>query len=106
MKKQLQEILRRFGQQVILRPDRDALTVRAFLQPVIRRDEQMPETMMELGSIDGRLWLYLGTEEAADGDILDWNGLEFRVRSSRPWYVGDELLYWWASLERAKEAEA
>jgi len=106
MKRQVQEILGRFGQQVILRPDGDALVVRAFLQPVTRRDEQMPEEMTELGSIDGRLWLYLGTEEAADGDTLRWNGMEFRVRSSRPWYVGDELLYWWASLERAKEAEA
>lgn len=104
MKRQLQEILRRFGQQVILRPDEEAVAARAFLQPVTRRDERMPETMMELGSIDGRLWLYLGTEEAVDGDAIRWNGREFRVRSSRPWYVGEELLYWWAALEQAKEA--
>ena len=106
MRGQIQEILRRFGQRVVLRPREDALETRAFLQPVTRRNEQMPEEMMELGSLDGRLWLYLGVAEIADGDSILWNGDEFRVRSSRPWYVGDQLLYWWAALERAKEAEA
>ena len=106
MRGQVQEILRRFGQQVTLRPQRDGVKTRAFLQPVTERNEQLPELMTELGCVDGRLWLYLGAAEVAADDGIRWNGTEFRVRSSRPWHVGDELLYWWAALERAKEAEA
>jgi hypothetical protein len=30
--------------------------------------------------------------------------MEFRVRSSRPYYIGEQLVYWWASLEQAREA--
>ena len=106
MKREVREILARFGQSVILRSGEDAMETRAFLQPVARKGEQMPERMTELGAVDGRLWLYLGTAEVADGDTVLWNDSEFRVRSRRPWYVGGELLYWWAALEREKEAEA
>ena len=35
---------------------------------------------------------------------MTWNGVTYRVRSSRPWSVGETQLYWWAALERAKEA--
>ena len=105
MRRQVQEILRRFGQRVVLRPDGDAAETRAFLQSVARESERMPGEMTALGAVDGRLWLYLGDAEVADGDIVRWNGTSFRVRSSRPWYVGEELLYWWAVLEAAREAE-
>ena len=105
MRKQVQAILRRFGQRVILRPDRDGAQVRAFLQSVAREGEGMPGEITALGAVDGRLWLYLGDAEVADGDTVRWNGRSFRVRSSRPWYVGEELLYWWAVLEAAREAE-
>ena len=41
---------------------------------------------------------------AEPGDRVAWGGFRFRVRSSRPWYLGTELVYWWASLEREREA--
>ena len=104
MRRQVQEILRRFGQSVVLRPDRDAAESRAFLQPAARESERMPGEMTVLGAVDRRLWLYLGSEEAADGDSVLWNGRTFRVCSSRPWYAGEELVYWWAVLELEKEA--
>lgn len=100
----IQEILTRHGQMVTIRmADGDAAT-RAFIQPVTERREQMPDEMMELGAIDARLWLYLGRSAVETTDRILWNGMEFRVRSSRPYYVGETMLYWWASLERAKEA--
>lgn len=80
------------------------MTARAFLQPVASKSEQMPEDMTGLGAIDGRLWLYLGQTGVEAGDRMTWNGTEFSVRSSRPYYAGDTLLYWWAALERANEA--
>ena len=58
----------------------------------------------ELGGIDGRLWLYLGKSAVAKNDRICWQDKEFRVRSSRPYYIGEKLMYWWAALEQAKEA--
>ena len=100
----IQEILTRHGQMVTIRmADGDAAT-RAFIQPVTERQELMPDEMTGLGSVDGRRWLYLGRSAVDVTNRILWNGMEFRVRSSRPYYVGETLLYWWASLERAKEA--
>ena len=77
---------------------------RAFIQPVTERREVDPEVWTNLGAVDGRLWLYLGQKAVENGNRIRWNGMEFRVRSGRPYYVGEMVLYWWASLERAKEA--
>ena len=104
MTNEIQEILTRHGQMVTIRlADGDAAT-RAFIQPVTERREQESGGMTGIGSVDGRLWLYLGRSAVGTADRILWNGMEFRVRSSRPYYVGEKLLYWWASLERAKEA--
>ena len=54
--------------------------------------------------MDGRLWLYLGQAALETGDRVHWEDRAFRVRSSRPYYIGETLVYWWASLEAAKEA--
>lgn len=100
----IREILRCHGQQVTIRlPTGDAVT-QAFLQPVTERGEQVPEVQSELGGIDGRLWLYLGKSAVKEKDCICWQDKEFRVRSSRPYYIGEKLLYWWAALEQAKEA--
>ena len=82
---------------------RAAATFRETIQ-ALERGEAEVTAMTELGSLDGRLWQYLGRRAVAPGDVLRWEGLRFRVRSSRPWYLGSALAYWWASLERAKEA--
>lgn len=103
MRKSIQEILNRHGQIVTVHLADGDVTTRAFLQPVTSRDEQAPAEMTEIGSIDGRLWLYLGQAAVEAGDRMEWNGTEFRVRSSRPYSIGEALLYWWAALEQAKE---
>ena len=101
-----QAILDQYGQPVELLgvEGEQSVSVRAFLQPLPERGEAEVTAMTELGSLDGRLWQYLGRRAVAPGDVLRWEGLRFRVRSSRPWYLGSALAYWWASLERAKEA--
>ena len=100
----IREILSRHGQMVTIRmTDGDAAT-RAFIQPVTERQEQNPEEQTGLGAIDGRLWLYLGRSTVETTDRILWNGMEFRVRSSRPYYMGETMLYWWASLELMREA--
>ena len=103
MKDQIREILDRHGQKVTLRTAEGETQARAFLQPVTERKEQVPDGMTSIGWLDGRRWLYLGQTEVCPGDGLTWNGMVFRVASSRPYQIGETLLYWWASLEREAE---
>ena len=101
----IREILNRHGQLVTIRTQDGAdRETRAFIQPVTERGEMDPETRTGLGAVDGRLWLYLGQRAVETKDRIRWNGMEFQVRSGRPYYMGESVLYWWASLERAKEA--
>lgn len=100
----IREMLSRHGQKVTIRAADGDTETRAFIQPVTERQEQEPDGMTELGMLDGRLWLYLGRNVVNPADRICWNGMEFKVRSGRPYYMGETMLYWWASLERAKEA--
>lgn len=104
MRRQIQEILHGYGQQVEVCRGDHRENCRAFLQPVTERREQEAERMTPLGAVDRRLWMYLGDAEVCSGDRIFWNGTEFCVRSSRPFCAGEVVLYWWAALERAKEA--
>ena len=96
--------LLRYGQRAVLEGPEGDETIRAFLQPLPEKSEAEVSAMTELGYVDGRLWQYLGQRAVAPGDVLRWAGQAFRVRSSRAWYLGTEPVYWWASLERAREA--
>ena len=100
----VRDILARHGQRVTLEHDGTAEEGRAFLQPVSQKSEADPTTVTEIGTVDGRLWLYLGQAALETGDQVTWENRTFRVRSSRPYYIGETLVYWWASLEAAKEA--
>ena len=104
MKDWIREILDRHGQTVTLETGEGASTAKAFLQPVTSRDEQVPEHVCGIGYLDGRLWMYLGQAEVCPGDGILCGGQRFRVRSSRAYHVGEDLLYWWASLEQEREA--
>lgn len=104
MRKTVQAILARYGQAVTVRTAEGETQTRAFLQPVTERGETLPGAVTELGWMDRRLWRYLGTAALAPGDTVAWGELRFRVRSSRPYCIGECLHHWWASLEREREA--
>ena len=104
MKDWIREILDRYGQTATVRTNEGERSVHAFLQPVTEKNEREPDGMCAIGALDGRLWLYLGQTELSAGDSICWNGLNFRVRSGRSYHLGEELLYWWASLEQEREA--
>lgn len=100
----IREILERYGQRAALETAEGTRDVRAFLQPVQERRERVPGTVTEIGWVDGRLWLYLGREKVRPGDTVRWNGVKLQVRSSRPYYIGETLSHWQATLERKWEA--
>lgn len=104
MTRWIEEILERFGQEVTVEHEGAAESVRAFLQPIMERNEAVPETAA-IGWLDGRLWLYLGRKAVEAGDLVRWNGQRFRARSGRSHYIGDTLCHWRAVLERARETE-
>ena len=103
MRHYMERMLRRYGQTVTVRLADDSETVKALLQPVTSRNEQIENLVTELGTVDERLWLYLGQTEVQPNHSIVWNEMEFQVRSSRPYYIGEQLTYWWAVLEMAKE---
>ena len=102
----VKEILAQYGQPVTVHKAADGTKAEtlAFLQPVTKQGESVPEHVTGLGWYDGRLWLYLGDMAVDTGDIVAWNDRHFRVRSAREWYLGREVHHWWAVLEQAKEA--
>ena len=100
----MQGILERYGQSVTVLTAEGETADRAFLQPVAERGEHVPTGMTGLGWDDARDWLYLGLSKVEEGDTVSWKEYSFRVRSSRAYYIGEELNHWWALLEQAKEA--
>ena len=100
----VRQVLERYGQTVTVRTGTGAKTVRAFLQPVTAQGEEARQAPTPLGWTDGRLWLYLGQTPLEEGDTLSWQGLELRTRSCRPYYIGERLSHYWASLEPEREA--
>lgn len=103
MTRWLEDIMTRYGQTVTVERDGAAETVQAFIQPLSERNETLPEAQSPLGWTDGRLWLYLGRAAAEAGNAVAWNGMRFRVRSGRPFFIGAALSHWRAILEREKE---
>ena len=63
----------------------------------------MPDEVIGIGWLDGRLWLYLGETPVETGEILCWQDRHFRVRSGRSYCLGAQAVVCWAVLEEAKE---
>ena len=98
------QAMARYGQKVTVQAGDTTVSVRAFLQPVTERDEKVRETVAPIGWVDGRLWLYLGQTALEEGEALAWEATRFRVRSCRPYYIGNALSHYWAALEQEREA--
>lgn len=98
-----QRALTRHGQTVTLTQGGNARKILAFLQPVTEKN-QTPYAVTAIGTVDGRVWLYLGREAVAIGDTMTWGSEKFTVGNSAPIYVGEELSHWWATLKKAEEA--
>ncbi len=104
MRAQIRAILEHHGQQVRVQSGERRKEMYALLQPARQKREQVPETVSPIGWMDERLWQYLGSEKVSPGDRLFWREMVFQVRSSRAYLLGEEPLYWWASLVPEREA--
>ena len=96
----VRQVLEQYGQKITVQAGETTVSVRAFLQPLPERGEQAREEATSIGWVDGRL----GQMALEETDTLGWNGWTFRVRSCRPYYIGDRLSHYWAALEREREA--
>ena len=107
MRARLEGILARYGQDAVL-TDRETggeRRVRAFVQPVLKKREDLPAQATALGAVSRERWLYIGvgSQSLRAGDGVACGGLRLVVQEARsvPW--GGGTLYWWALLRKEKE---
>lgn len=98
MKSSIARILRKYGQTVKV----NGTETRAFIQPA--REKTVPFEVSSLGAVDDRKWMYLGETKLKLGDRVEFRGRGYTVRSCESVYIGDEIVYWWASLTAEREA--
>lgn len=100
----MERILERYGQSVTLKNKDGEQEIRAFLQPEKARTETVPGEQTPIGWVDERLWSYIGLAAMEPGDIIRQGNTAYRVRSSRAYWLGDQVHHWWALLETEREA--
>ena len=100
----MQELLRRYGQSATLKNPAGEKTILVFLQPEKARTETVPGEQTPIGWVDERLWSYIGLAAVEPGDIIRQGDTAYRVRSSRAYWLGDQVHHWWALLETEREA--
>jgi len=98
MERMWNDILKRFGQQAVLRSGESEVPVKALIQPCLTRErEQQAPTPMGLGRQD--LFRYMGPAEHPIrlDTLVEWKGREYRVQSAH--LVGERVCpHWWAIL--------
>ena len=110
MRSRLEQAMERYGQTVMLirREAGEAMTVGAFLQPILKKQEAPPVAVTPLGPVSEQRWLYIGRAdvEILLGDRIVCGDLRLVVQETQFVYWQDEVLYRRAILRREKEAAA
>ena len=106
MTERFAQILRMYGEPVLLFHDAQQIEVQAFIQRIRRKDPEPPIKESPLGAEDLRRWLYIGPREQAiqEGDIIQRGDMRDMVQNAAAAYVGGELSHWWAILCKEREA--
>lgn len=98
MRRQWEEILRRYGQRVQVLRGEARLEVNAFLQPVLDKDEQLVPSPLGMRREERVLYLGpAGVELFPRESIVCWEGADYEVCSTRPVGNGHHV---WAILQR------
>ena len=103
----LSEAFARYGMSVSVLHGRETAETKAFLQLVKRENGEEPFSVTALGAVDEQCWRYLGPADVAVamGDFVQCGERRYVVRAAGPFYVGEEIAYYWAMLQ-PKEEEA
>lgn len=108
MRARFEGLLERYGQKVLLRRREDGaeISVRAFVEPVLRQREEPSAAPTPLGAASGQRWLYIGRggQDLRMGDWVDCGGLRLVVQEACAVCWQDEVFYWRAVLRPRKEA--
>ena len=107
VKRALSEAFARYGMSVSVLHGGETAETKAFLQLVKRENGEEPFSVTALGAVDEQCWRYLGPEDVkiAMGDFVQCGERRYVVRAAGPFYVGEEIAYYWAMLY-PKEEEA
>ena len=107
VKRALSEAFARYGMSVSVLHGGETAETKAFLQLVQRENGEEPFSVTALGAVDEQCWRYLGPEDVkiAMGDFVQCGERRYVVRAAGPFYVGEEIAYYWAMLH-PKEEEA
>lgn len=100
MKELLSEAFARCGMSVEVRRGEDTVQIKAFVQPLRRENGEEPFSVTALGAVSEQCWRYLGPAEMAVtmGDFVQCGERRYVVRAAGPFYVGEEIAYYWAIL--------
>lgn len=108
MRKQLEDVLREYGQEltVIRKETGEETAVKAFLQPILKTQEELPVTATPLGAVNDQRWLYIGPAalELEPGDKIRFQDSQFVAQEAMTICFRWEALYGRAILRREKEA--
>lgn len=107
MKELLSEAFVHCGMSVEVRRGEDTVQIKAFVQPLRRESGEEPFSVTALGAVSEQCWRYLGPAdiEIAMGDFVQCGEKRYVVRAAGPFYMGEEIVYYWAMLH-PKEEEA
>lgn len=105
-------LARRYGQQVtVCSREGDSASGYGFLQPFLsEQKDYLWQAASRLGSFDGARFRFLGEaglgESREDFHALTCRGVRYRFREVEPYYLGEELAYWWGVLTYADKEES
>lgn len=107
MKRLLSEAFERYGMTAVVTHGEETAETKAFVQPIKRESGGEPFSVAPLGAVSEQCWRYLGPAnvEIAMGDFVQYGEKRYVVRAAGPFYVGEEIAYYWAMLH-PKEEEA
>lgn len=102
MKSEWEAILRRYGQRVTVTRGGERWGVKAFVQPVRDRDDQLVPSPLGLRREERCLYLGpAGLPLFPRESVVTWGGVEYEVCSTHP--VGDGHHVWAILRRREKE---
>lgn len=109
MRAQLEAIMSEHGEDLVLvrRESGEELSIRAFLQPLLKEREDLPVTATPLGAVSDQRWLYIGPAavELEPGDWIRTGGECYTVQEAMAVCFHRQALYGRAILRRKKKGD-